>query len=68
MKLHVEMLPSGEKRILKFPDEASGFDVVHALELKPDAHILVREGRPIPMDEELRNGERIKLIKVASGG
>jgi len=68
MKLHVELLHSGERRIMKFPDEASGFDVVDALDLKPDAYLLVRDGQPIPMDEVLRNGDRVKLIKVASGG
>ena len=68
MKVHIELLPSGEKRTLKFSDEASGIDVAKALELKPDAHILVREGQPRPMDETLRNGDHVKLIKVASGG
>lgn len=68
MKLHVELLPSGERKIMKFPDDASGFDVVSALDLKPDAYLLVRDGQPIPMDEVLKNGDRVKLIKVASGG
>ncbi|MFQ6128778.1 MAG: MoaD/ThiS family protein [Thermoplasmata archaeon] len=68
MKLHVELLPSGERKIMKFADAVNGFDVVDALGLKPDAYLLVRDGRPIPMDESLRNGDRIKLIKVASGG
>ncbi len=53
---------------MKFPDEASGFDIVRALDLKPDAHILVRDGSPVPMDVVLSNGDRVKLIKVASGG
>ncbi|MCJ2556433.1 MAG: hypothetical protein LN415_04920 [Candidatus Thermoplasmatota archaeon] len=68
MKVHVELLPSGERKTMKFPDEASGFDVVRALDLKPDAHILVRDGSPVPMDVVLSNGDRVKLIKVASGG
>ena len=68
MKVHVELLPSGERKVMKLSDEASGFDVVDALDLRPDAHILVRDGRPIPMDEVLENGDRVKLIKVASGG
>jgi sulfur carrier protein ThiS len=68
MKVHVELLPRGERKTMKFPDEANGFDVLQALDLKPDAHILVREGSPIPMDEPLSSGDRVKLIKVASGG
>ncbi|MFQ5910941.1 MAG: hypothetical protein ACE5IJ_09525 [Thermoplasmata archaeon] len=68
MKLHVELLPAGERKTVKFSDEVNGFDVVSALDLKPDAHLLVRDGRPIPMDEKLENGDRIKLIRVASGG
>lgn len=68
MKLHVELLPSGKRKIMKFPDKANGFDVVDALDLKPDAYLLIRNGQPIPMDELLNSGDRIKLIKVASGG
>lgn len=41
---------------------------MRALSLAPDAHILIRGKEPIPEDEPLREGERIQVIAVVSGG
>lgn len=43
-------------------------DVLKALTLLPDAHLMVRNNAPIPLDAPLRDGDSIKIIKVASGG
>jgi sulfur carrier protein ThiS len=42
--------------------------VLDVLGLLPDAHIVLRDRVPIPIDEPLNDGETIKIIKVASGG
>ena len=68
MHVLVEMLPRGESRSIDLPDPANGLDLVKALGLMPDAHILAREHSPIPIDESLRNGETVQLIQVVSGG
>jgi len=68
MKVHVEFIPSRKRKMLKFRNLATGMDLIECLDLNPDAFILVREGKPIPIDEQLKNGDRIKLISVASGG
>ncbi len=47
---------------------ATGGDLLSALRLPPDAHLLVRGDVPIPIDEPLRDGERIRVIGVVSGG
>ena len=39
-----------------------------ALDLAPDAHLLVRGDVPIPIDEPLEDGETIRVIAVVSGG
>lgn len=43
-------------------------DVLRSLDLHPDAHLIVRDNSPIPLDEPLREGDSVKIIKVASGG
>jgi len=53
---------------IELPDGSSGFVLLDQLSLLPDAHILLRGKRPVPLDEPLQEGELIKIIKVASGG
>lgn len=65
MKITVER--EGREEIV-LPDGASPLDVLVRFSLLPDAHIVLREGVPIPVDEELREGDALKIIKVASGG
>ena len=68
MLVEVELHPSGNTSLLELPLDARGLDLVRALGLAPDTHILVRGETPIPEDERLREGERIRVIAVVSGG
>ena len=68
MRIEVEFHPGGEERTVELPPKSSGTDLVKALGLAPDAHILVRDETPIPEDEALRAGDRIRIIAVVSGG
>ncbi len=47
---------------------ASGLDLLTALDLAPDAHILLRAETPLPEDEALLEGDRIRVVAVVSGG
>jgi len=65
----VELLPTRkEKKVLELPPGSKAEDAIRALGLFPDAWIPVRGGSPIPADEELRDGDALKLIGVVSGG
>jgi len=69
MKVVVELLPSRkETKTLDLAPGSNAEDAIRALGLFPDAWIPVREGSPIPTDEELRDGDLLKLIGVVSGG
>lgn len=46
----------------------TGLDLLRALGLAPDAHILVRRDVPIAADEPLVDGERIRVVGIVSGG
>jgi sulfur carrier protein ThiS len=43
-------------------------DLLTALDLAPDAHLIVRGDVPIPHDEPLAEGDVISIIGVVSGG
>ena len=68
MRIRVEMFPAKKETSVDLAAEATGLDLLGALELAPDAHILVRGDVPIPVDEPLADGERLRIISVVSGG
>jgi sulfur carrier protein ThiS len=43
-------------------------DVLDSMKLYADAHIVLRGRSPVPITETVRDGETLKVIKVASGG
>lgn len=69
MIIKIKLLPK-EKEYQDFEvkDGAIGQDLFEKLKLHPDAYIIAREGSPIPIDEKLKEGEKISLIQVVSGG
>jgi sulfur carrier protein ThiS len=38
------------------------------MNLFPDAHIVLRGKTPVPLSEVLKNGDELRIIRVASGG
>ena len=62
----VEANGNSSRRSLKSGSTAG--DLLDFLELLPDAYIVVRNNRPIPITQVLEGGDRIHIIKVASGG
>jgi len=65
----VTLLPAGkETRVLELEEGARAEDAIRALGLYPDAWVPVRGDTPIPVDEGLRDGDRLKLVAAVSGG
>ena len=57
----------GEKRV-RLPAGASAADALGNIKLARTHHIVMREGRPIPSDEPLRNLDVLDVVEVFSGG
>lgn len=53
---------------VKLDQEATVEALLNHLQLYPDAHIVLRDRQPIPLTEKIRDGEELRIIKVASGG
>ncbi|MFP4170921.1 MAG: thiamine biosynthesis protein ThiS [Methanomassiliicoccales archaeon] len=66
MKVTVSM--GGKERIVTLEREGTVGDLLDALGLFPDAHIVMRDGTAIPITERVKEGENFRLLKVASGG
>jgi len=68
MRIDIELLPARSGSSVDLPPGATGLDLVRALGLAPDQHVIVRGETPIPEDAPLQDGERIRVIAVVSGG
>jgi len=68
MRVEVELHPGTVRKPVELPPNSTGMELVRALGLAPDVHVLVRGETPIPEDESLRDGDRIRVIAVVSGG
>ncbi|MGQ0796662.1 MAG: hypothetical protein ACT4OI_02175 [Methanobacteriota archaeon] len=68
MRIVAELVPRREARSLEIREAGTGLDLLTVLDLAPDAHLLVRDDVPIPLDEPLEDGETIRVIAVVSGG
>ena len=43
-------------------------DALAALKISPETVIVVRKGKPIPIDEKLKDGDEIQIVGVVTGG
>src|SRR5438132_1494020 len=68
MRIVAEILPARQEQEVKLGERATGSDLLRALRLAPDAHILVRGDAPIAIDERLVDGDHIRVLAVVSGG
>jgi sulfur carrier protein ThiS len=57
-----------QPRSLRLPSGSTAEAMLDSLGLFPDAHIVVRGKAPVPLDAPLEQGDRLRVIKVASGG
>ena len=68
MRVIAEIHPARRDEEVELGPSSTGLDLLRVLRLAPDAHILVRQNVPIPADEPLAEGERIRVVAVVSGG
>ena len=68
MRITAEILPRADKTVLELPETASAQDALKALDLRPDAYIVIRGELPIPVDTPLSPNDHLRLITVISGG
>jgi len=69
MKIKAKSFPRGEiDKTVDLKTDARVFDLLKALDLRPDAWIAIRDDKAIPDDAPLEDGDSIRLLSVVSGG
>ena len=60
--------PPPRERELELPEGARADDAPRALGIRPDLVLVFRGERPLPGDEPLGEGDRVRILRVVSGG
>ena len=68
MKITIELSRSKETREIHLKKGSTVKEVLKKINIKPDTIIVIRKDEPIPIDEELINGERLKILEISSSG
>ena len=69
MRIEIKLYPENKTTALDFKVEsATVMDVLSRLNIKPDTVVVTKDNDPIPIDEDVKDGDKLKIIKVASGG
>ena len=58
----------GSTTVVKVLEGSKVSDVLEQMKLFADAHIVIKGKMPVPLNAEVMDGERLKVLKVASGG
>ena len=58
----------GSTTVVLLPEGSRVADVLVRMKLLADAHIVIRGKTPVPLNAEVMDGERLKVLRVASGG
>ncbi|MGD0057743.1 MAG: hypothetical protein ABSB83_07900 [Methanomassiliicoccales archaeon] len=66
--ISVIVVANGDLSRVSLDSGSAAADLLTILGLLPDAYIVVRGGLPIPITQVLRDHDRIRIIRVASGG
>ena len=69
VRVHATLHGFAEKqRELELPEGAKADDAPRALGVRPELVLVFRGDRPLPADEPLADGDRIRILRVVSGG
>ena len=68
MRVRARTVPKGEEGQLELPEGSTAADLVRGLGLPTVACLVLRAGRPVPIDEPLEEGDDLEVVYVASGG
>ena len=68
MNVTITLSRTKEKRKLEFKKSSTVEDVLKKLNLKPDTVIVMINNRPVPIDDEIKDGQELILLQVSSGG
>ncbi len=68
MNITVKLSRNNETKKIQIENGSKAEDVLKKINLKPDTVIVMCDNKPIPIDEELTEGQKLAILQVSSGG
>jgi len=69
VRVHVARVPRPNvEQTLDVRDGATVQDVLRKMNVALDAVVVIRDDQPVPVDAPVREGERLRVLTVFSGG
>ena len=68
MKINIHIVNDDDHQQIELPKNAVAGDTLKKLGVPPDTAIITRNNQPIPLDSELKPGDKLAVIRVISGG
>ncbi len=68
MDITVKLSRNNETKKVNLEQDSKVEDLLKKINLKPDTVIAMHGDKPIPIDEELTDGQEIIILQVSSGG
>lgn len=68
MKIKIKLSRTNETKEIKIEKGSTINDVLKKINLKPDTIIVMDKDTPLPIDDELNDGQELTIIQVSSGG
>ncbi|PNX47617.1 MAG: hypothetical protein BV457_05340 [Thermoplasmata archaeon M9B1D] len=68
MEITVKLSRTKEIKKINLQKEPIVLDMLKKINLKPDTVVVLSENKPISIDEELKDGQKLTILQVSSGG
>ena len=68
MQIKVKISRTNETKEINIKTGSTVEDVLKKINLKPDTVIVMNKTRPIPINDEIKNIDKLTIIQVSSGG
>ena len=68
MKITIKISRSNETKTIDIEKGSKIQDVLTKINMKPDTLIVMNKNKPIPIDDEVKDGDELTILQVSSGG
>ena len=68
LKIRVKISRTNEIKEVNLETGTTIQDLLKKIDIKPDTVIVINNDNPIPIDDELVDGEELTILQVSSGG
>jgi sulfur carrier protein ThiS len=68
VKIKVKISRTNETKEVSLENGTTVQDLLKKINLKPDTIIVINKDKPIPIDDEIKDGEELTILQVSSGG